>query len=255
VRVALLAVIACAAPARAEPDRAADLVARSVVLDEGQLAAELTVEANLAPTQVASPLSLAPDLWWGVTSRWTIGIVHSGPSVARFAPGASVCVRRDDFWCTRAYRGGGLDVRWRAHTGALEVAPRARVLVREVEPWKPALTAGALARWTRGRFAVVTDPYVRVGLANAEHGNRAALFLPVRLAVQPTCRWQVSLDTGWNSELAVIRDGWYVPVALGARARATAHLDIGATVGFEALLGPQNTPKRRTLFLAIGWRS
>jgi hypothetical protein len=89
---------------------------------------------------------------------------------------------------------------------------------------------------------------------NQELGNRAQLFLPVELALQPTCRWQLALSTGWNSVLTAVSDGWHIPVALGVRARATDHLDIGATLAFPTLLGPQNTPKQRVAFLAIGWR-
>lgn len=254
MRCALLAVASCALATSARAEPASDLVARPIVLPAGRVAAELTVEVNLAHNFWAEPLSLAPDVWWGVTSRWTVGLVHSNASVDRFAPGASLCLREDPLYCDSLYRGSGLDVRYAAIRGPVAVAPRARALVRDVDPFKPALALGALAKWTRGRYAVTADPYIQLGLANTGLGNRAALFVPVQLAVQPTCRWQLALDTGYNSELAVIRDGWHIPVAIGARARATAHIDVAATVGFASLLGPQNTPKQRVLFLSVGWR-
>jgi hypothetical protein len=261
VRAALLLVVASATLARAEPR---DLVTRPITLDAGQLAADLTLEVNLAFANKARPLSLAPDLWLGVTSRLTLGLVHSNASVDRFVSGASLCLRQDaavsgtSIYCDRVYRGSGLDVRYAAITGAfsgaLSIAPRARALVRDVDPFKPAVTLGVLAAWTAGRHAVRADPYLQVGLANTGAGNRAQLWLPVQLAIQPTCRWELALHTGWNSELAVIRDGWKVPLGLGARARATTHVDIGATLGFASLLGPQNTPKQRVLFVSVGWR-
>src|SRR5258708_28626199 len=46
-----------------------------------------------------------------------------------------------------------VDVLWGVLAGELAVAPRARLLVIEdslMSVWKPAVTAGALARWTRG---------------------------------------------------------------------------------------------------------
>jgi hypothetical protein len=139
------AVLVCllATPARAD---SSDIVSRSIVLPRGALAAELTVEANLAYSYKAAPLSLAPDLWWGATDALTLGLVHSNASLDRFDPGASVCVRTDDvLYCDSAYHGSGLDARYRvADDGAFELAPRARVLVRDTDPFKPALTIGAL---------------------------------------------------------------------------------------------------------------
>jgi hypothetical protein len=213
------------------------------------------VEINLAHNFWAQPLSLAPDVWFGATDALTIGLVHSNHSLDRFVPGGSLCLTTDPLYCDSLYRGSGIDARYLAVArGPLQVAPRVRALVRDVEPFKPAITLGALARWTHGRFAMQADPYLQLGLANAEDGNRAAVFVPVQLAMQPTCRWLVSLDTGWNSELHLVRDGWHIPVAAGVRARATSHVDVGATLGFTSLLGPQNTPKQRVLFVSVGWR-
>lgn len=250
-RATVLVCLVCTS-ARASSD---DIVSRPVVLRDGGVAAELTAEVNIANNFWAKPFSLAPDLWWGATSKLTVGLVHGNASVDRFAPGASLCVRTDDvLYCDSAYHGSGLDARYQVLDGPIAVAPRARLLVRDLDPFKPALTIGALAKWTRGRYAITADPYLQLGLANTEEGNRAQLFVPFELALQPTCRWQLALSTGWNSVLASIDDGWHIPIALGIRARPTAAIDIGATVGFPTLLGPQNTPKQRVLFLAVGWR-
>src|SRR5262249_52087441 len=127
--------------------------------------------------------------------------------------------------------------------------------VRDIHPWKPAATLGAQLRWRHGRLAVTGDPYLLIGLANTDQGNRAALYLPLELAVQPARRVALVLDTGWNTELAVWRDGWHVPIGIGAVVRAMEQLDIGATLGFPELLGPQNTPKDRVVFVTLAWRA
>ncbi len=238
--------------AHADPD---DLVPRPIVLAPGQLELDLTVEMNLAPGQVAQPLSLAPDAWFGATARWTVGVVHSDPAVDRIEPGASFCFATGVTGCSRFYRGSGVDVRWSALAGELAVAPRARLLLRDVDPWKPAVTLGALVQWTHGRWAAWSDPYLQLGLANTDAGNRHALFVPIGVAMQPTCRWAIELRTGWDSDFAVIADGWYVPIWVGARARATAHVDVGAAVGFFSALGPQNNANQRAAFFTVGWRS
>ncbi len=108
--------------------------------------------------------------------------------------------------------------------------------------------------WQRGRWSITGDPYLQLGLANRPHGNRAGAVASVVLAVQPLPRWAIDLYTGWNSDLAIWTDGYYVPGAAGVRVRATSHLDVGATFGFPSILGPQNDVKSRVLFFDVGWR-
>jgi hypothetical protein len=253
VRTLVLAtVLAAVTVAHAEPR---DLVTRPLVLDAGGIDARVTTEINLQKNRYSRPLSIAPDIWYGVTSQWTVGLIHSNRSVDRIDAGATFCLRRFQTRCDRLYRGSGIDVRWSWRTGALAVAPRARLLLRDVDPMKPAITAGALVRWTRGRFAIESDPYLRLGLANRDLGNRAALFVPVLLAMQPTCRWLLAIHTGWDSDLAVAGDGFHIPFGLVIQARATSQVDISVEAGFTSLLGPQNNIKQRAALVTVGWRN
>lgn len=251
---ALAVLLFVARAASAEPT---DLVARPLVLAYHEVEAQLVIEANLAPSGgFAKPLSVAPDVWFGLTPQLTIGLVHSDPSLDRIQPGASLCVRTDDFLCSAFYRGSALDGRYEVFAdGAWAIAPRVRLLVRDLDPIKPAVTLGGTVRWHRGRYAITSDPYLQLGLANTARGNRAQLWIPIVVAVQPTCRWLVELHTGWNSDVAIARDGWHIPVGFAVRAAATPHLDLGAAFGFTTLLGPQNNPKQRVAFLTIGWRT
>jgi hypothetical protein len=245
------AVLAAARPARAEPR---DLVARLLGLLRGELDAQLVAEVSLRP--LAEPGSLAPDVWYGAAPRLTIGLVHSARSLGLIDDGATLCFRgRPPASCDRVYRGSGVDARYSWREGPLAVAPRARLLLRDIDPVKPAVTAGALVRWTRGRFAITSDPYLRLGLANRDLGNRAALVVPVWLAVQPTRRWAVALHTGWDGELAILGDGWHASIGLGTEVRVWSRLHVAAEAGFRSLLGPQHDLKSRTLALAIAWRA
>lgn len=246
-----LAVLAVPLPASAGTN---DLLTRALVLDPGEVIAQVAVELSVVAGRFARPLSIAPDAWIGVTPRLTIGLVHSNGSLDQIDALASFCFRGDARSCDRVYRGSGVDVRWSWREGSLAVAPRGRLLLRDVDPWKPAITVGALARWTRGRYAITTDPYLRLGLANRALGNRAALVVPIWLGIQPTWRWLISLHTGWDAELATWRDGWHVPFALEVVARATDRLDIGLGAGFPSLGGPQNNIKERAMSVTLAYR-
>jgi len=250
LRFAVVALLALAASAHAEPD---DLVARPIVLAPGQLEAALVAEIDIAPGAVGTPTSLAPDAWYGVTERLTVGIVDSHSSIDRFDPGASFCLSTMVLACDHTYSGSGVDARYLVLDGPFAIAPRARFLVRDIDPWKPALAFGALVRWTSGRFAVTADPYVQAGLAHVELGNRAELFVPLAFGVQPAAHWLVTLRTGYDSELDVWSDGYHIDAWLGATYAATAHLDVGAAAGFASVLGPQASGKERQVFVTLDW--
>ena len=53
-----------------------DIIRRPLTLDAGELEAQLTFEAELA-APLLQPFAIAPDVWFGVTQRLTLGIIHS----------------------------------------------------------------------------------------------------------------------------------------------------------------------------------
>jgi hypothetical protein len=239
VHYSVVALLAMAAPALAD----------SLVLDEHQLVVALSTEFDLSGDQVENAIAIAPDVWWGITPRWTIGLIHSNRSLDRIDAGASLCVHE----CDQLYHDVGLDVRYAAIAGVL--APRVRFVMRQLaDPAKPALTLGALARWSRGRWSITGDPYVQLGLANRDRGNRSGVVLPVWFAVTPA-HWSVALHTGYFTDVAVWRDGYHIPLGLDASAHATDSILVGAEFGFSSLLGPQNNSKERVLLVTLTFGS
>lgn len=232
-----------------------DIITRPLTLARGQLEAQLVLEVNLQLALEGSPTSLAPDAWYGLTDRFTVGVTHSNATLDRIDASASICIVHLANVCDRYYRGSAIEARWSWRTGRLAIAPRARLLVRDVDPVKPALALGALVRWTRGRFALESDPYIRTGLANTDLGNRAFLMVPLYILVQPTCRWLVGVHLGWESDLAVARDGSHGPLGLIVKARATQNLDLTLHGGFTSLVGVQNNIKQRAVMVSVGWRT
>lgn len=237
------------AQTEAPPD---DIITRPLVLAPGAVDARLTLAINIQQNLVGEPTALSPDVWWGVLPRLTVGLIHSDDSLDQIATSGSFCIRVSTSTCAQRYKGSGVDVRYSALEGRFALAPRLRAVIRDTDPWKPAVTLGALMRWTHGRFAITGDPYLRLPLANAPLGNRFGINLPVWLAVQPATGWMIAIRGGFESDLAVIRDGGHLPFALDVTARATANLDLGVEGGWGALLGPQHDARHATLMLAAG---
>jgi hypothetical protein len=229
-----------------------DVVNRPLTLGAGDFEARLAVESGLSAK--LKPIALAPDLWYGVTDRLTVGLIHSDTSLDQVDTTASFCFRGGVLSCDHVYNGSGVDVAWSALAGPFAIAPRVRFVVRDPDPFKPAGTVGALVRWAYQRFAIYADPYLRFGLANQALGNRTSLFIPVWFAVQPARGALLSLHTGWNSDLAVVSDGWHVPVAVDATVRVTAQIDVGLEAGLTSAFGPQNSVNNRALTLSVAYR-
>lgn len=252
-RLVVLGLALLATTARATPT---DAFAPSVTLDANHFTAALTYEANLAPLQIGSPTSLAPDLWYGVTPELTLGVIHSDDSIDRvpamFEPGASICIVREQVSCPHRYHGSGLDGLYQISPG---IAAHARLLLRDVDPIKPALTAGAMLRWVHGWFSVTGDPYIQLGLYNTRDGNRAQLWLPVTIAVAPIERVSLEVHTGYDTDFEVWNDGYYIPLLVRVRAHVIDQLDVGAAVGFAALAGPINNPRERIMAFDLAWRN
>lgn len=243
-----------APPAQAQPAASPDdIITRPLVLEPGTVDARLTLAIHLQQRQIAEPTALSPDAWWGVLPRLTLGLIHSDASLDQIATSGSFCVRPTGSTCAHRYQGSGIDVRYSALEGQFALAPRLRAVIRDTDPFKPAVTLGALLRWTRGRFAITGDPYLRVPLANAPLGNRFAINLPVWFAVQPAAGWMIALRGGFESDLVVLRDGGHFPFALDVATRATDHVDLGVEGGWASLLGPQHDARHATLMLAAGW--
>ncbi len=218
--------------------------AEPAVLGRGELYARLVTEVDLSPRTHLRPMSLAPDLWFGVTDALTVGVIHSETSVDRIAAGSSFCVRELATSCSGIYRGGGLDVRVR---WTPRVTWHARALLRDLDPVKPAITAGALIRWDRGQAFVASDPYLRIGLGNREAGNREALVVPVWIGRRLGDRAELSLHTGIDGDLAVWRDGCHVPIGVRFVVTPARAIELGVEGGFTSLLGPQNTLGQRAI--------
>lgn len=255
---ALGAVWLIAVPVRANPD---DIVGRPLVLASGAIDVQLSAAINVQTQSFWRPLSLAPDAWWGATSHLTIGIIHSDTSIDQISTSGSFCVREVEFsTCEHFYHGGGVDARYSAFEGSiggiggeLGIAPRVRVLIRELDPFKPAMTLGALVRWTRSRFAIASDPYLRLPLANRDLGNRAQLMLPLSFIAQPAAAWALALRTGFYSDLIVIHDGYHIPLSLGVTSRLTDEIDLGLEAGWADLIGPQRDARHATIIAAVSW--
>jgi hypothetical protein len=268
--LAALALLALArpAPAAAEPsladEPATDLVTAPLRPARHHLWVALGYELDLSSSRGGSR-ALAPDLTLGLTDDVSLALAHSARSIARIDHPGGLCVtdcdQRPSYAAGLLLQHRLIEARPAAGAGqpaaarpGLAVDAQVGLLLRDPDPAKPALLLGAVARWQRGRFAVESAPYLQLGLANRDAGNRHRLVIPLRALVQPTCRWAVGLHSGVNGELAVFGDAYHVPFAFVVRARPLPWLHLSLEGGLASLGGPQNNSRRRFAALTLETR-
>ena len=230
-------------------------IGRPLVLAPGACEAHLVVESNLTIRAAGEPISIAPDLRCGVGGRLAVGVVHSARALSEVDSGQGICLSGEDGGCRRPYDGAALELLGDlTGPGRSAAAARVRLVARSLEPFKPSLRLGLLARLGGRRTALLIDPHVSLGLDNEALGNRDQVALPVWGQLQLGRRVLLHLHTGARGELEGLGEKLEVPVGLGVLVELAPAWDVALEAGFPQLLGPQNTFKLRHGALTLTYR-
>src|SRR5262245_1697219 len=81
------------------------------------------VGINLSKDTAGDPISISPDLWYGVNEKLTVGLVHSfaGATGIMGIPGTSLCIS-GDFCESNFYNLVGADLRYTVKDGTTSIA-------------------------------------------------------------------------------------------------------------------------------------
>lgn len=212
-----------------------------MTLPRGAALITADLEVRLSTDAVGKPVSLAPDLWYGVTDDLTVGLVHStrGAFGLLGAAGDGLCITGTGGGCAKVYDSVGADVRYQVHTTAgdgLGVALDGGLLATSFDPFALGLKVGAIAHLRHGKLAVDVAPALCLGLTERD-ANLDVLALPVSLHVAAAPRVTVSAQTGLVTPLDGAGDGFAVPLSLGASYAVTPKASAGVGFSLPALLG------------------
>jgi hypothetical protein len=207
-----------------------------LVMPKGKLLIDAFVEINLSKELAFKPVSISPDIWYGVTDDLTLGLVHSTIGAAGVIGGAgdALCITGSSNGCESVYPGVGIDVRYRLK-GAWAVD--GGLFVNDFDPFALALKIGLVGRHRIGeKFALEVQPNLFIGITERDT-NKELLAIPVTagFAVMPqlTAYAQLALITPFESA----GDLWLLAASLGARYRVSDHLDLGLAFSLPFLAG------------------
>lgn len=236
--------------------------AMAPTLPSGSLAIMATVQAGLSADavggEVGNPLSIAPDVWYGVNERLSIGGVTSIQAVTGFWSGAlggltgtGACLSDEPgtdpavlAGCTNTFDNAGLEglfaLKADDSTGiALDVGFHAVSFDAGFYDAK----VGARGALRTGKLGVGLTPSVLVAITERgdvdgdSGGNFDQIQLPIDLGFYITPTFQIGVQSGIRGSLQHFGDDYTVPVAFGAMLMLNEHILAAASFSLDRVAG------------------
>lgn len=230
------------------------------VLPKGKLVLDAQLEMSLSSDRVFKPVSLAPDLWYGVTDDLSLGLVHSSLGETGFigAAGDGLCFTGKDNGCPNFYNKVGIDGRYRLKKPlALDFG----LYINSIsDPFLLDIKIGVDGRWVWNKISLELQPSLFIGLTNREPpmvtppavatgGNTEFLFIPATIAYRVAPKADVALQAGLALPFSNTGDTWTLPLAIAARYALTPQFGVGLAFAFPKLIGGNGTADARSLTL------
>lgn len=217
-------------------------------LPKGKLFIEAAIGINLSKDAVAKPISLSPDIWYGVTDDLTLGLVHSSIGSTGLIGNVqqSLCLTGEDNGCPDVYSNVGIDARYRL---AGPLAIDGGVYVRNFDPFQLALKLGLLARHrVLPQLALEANPNVFIGVTKRDGevdmmgnalapANKEMFALPITAGYAVVPKLTATAQIGVLTPFEDVGDNWSLLASLGARYRVNHHLDLGLAFALPRLAG------------------
>jgi hypothetical protein len=195
-----------------------------------------------------NPISVSPDIWYGITDDLTVGIVHSFVGSTGFfsSPSlipttTSLCVAGQSNGCANVYNNVGADVRYRlmepltvdGGVYLFDVSTSAVVTIK--------LGVDIRKRWSKivleaqpSIFIALnnrSDGAAAMGMTPADPGRNEQLYIPVTVSYDVSDKMDVALQTGLGI-ISLSRAGDFYSVPFGAAYRYHFNRNISAGIAF-----------------------
>lgn len=248
IRIAAVCLLgsALAVPtARADEDPAAVAATEAasgygkITNGKGVYNVDLAVEIGLDEGAAFDPVSISPDLWWGLADNLDIGVVHSTMNTTGFvgfAEGNSICVTDAVCESVEIYHNVGLEGRYAlTQGGPFAAAVNGGPFVSKFDAFTISAKVGLMAQYTAGRVVFSGAPSVFFGITERTEGNKERLFLPINVSFLLSPRLVLGVQSGVTGLVDGLGDTYQVPISLGAHFSINPQLGIGAAFTLPAV--------------------
>jgi hypothetical protein len=234
-------------------------------LRKGGIAIAAAIEINMSKELVAKPFSIAPDIWYGVTDKIGVGLIHSSYGRTGFwdGVGSSLCLAGEEKGCPKLYNSTSLYGRFGLSSNAqMSLAAVGGIDFRLLDPEVlMALRVGIDGMYNAGKIMIAFSPNISAGLNKRDDfGNKELLNVPVAFLFAATPQLHVGLQTGIRGPLDGFGDAYTVPVSLGAMFAVNPNIMVGGSFGLNRVAGYElpdgvGVADMRSLTLFAGWRN
>lgn len=223
-----------------------------LVIPQHDLVLDAFLAIDLSRGHAGKPISITPDIWYGVTEDLTLGLVHSSAAATGILgdTGDAFCLSGKSGGCLDVYHGVGLDARYRL------LAPLnidAGVYIPNFDPFQLAIKVGLSGRWRFGKLALEAAPNVFFGIGHRDgatdangvitaHPNYDTLNIPLTVSYDLLAKLQAALQLGFAIPFEHTGDYYRIPLTFALRYQALRQLGVGAYFTLTALGGGTYVP-------------
>jgi len=213
-------------------------VSRGLQGPKGLLSVRVAVAMNLSSDLVGKPISIAPDIYYSLSDKLQIGLIHTGPMHWQTKPGAGLCVTGKDNGCPNVYDNVGFDAMYGLiYSDKLHLSAHATFYVLSIDQSFTAVGLGLAGKYHfNDKVSLFFDPQVLPVLSDRDLLDDG-LFVPLEVQLQAAEPTTVKLLTGINGSLQAFGDTYEVPVGIGIVQNISESLDVGVRFSFDNLLG------------------
>lgn len=235
----LLALTAAASPAWAgdAADTPTPTPAPGLTVPAGRLNVAGNLEIEMSADRVGEPVSISPDLSYGVTSDLTVALVHSRVALTGFraAVGGGLCLTGTEGGCVAVYNNVGAEAWFNVARGRNAAALGGGVHALDLDAGFYGVKLGARVRHSHGKLALHAQPSVIVAV-NERDTSKDTLWVPIQLTYKVTPALTSGLGSGVKGRLSDFGDAWQVPLGFMATYAVDADTTAGASWVFGQVL-------------------
>ena len=230
-----------------------------MVLPKGKIAVAAWVNINLSTDLVGKPISINPDVKYGVMPKLDVGVYHSSAGITGFwaSNGGGICLTGTDNNCAKTYNGPiGILANYSLGEGKLSLAANGGLVFRSLDPNLMAIKVGLRVRYVAApKIVVMSAPSIFIGLNSRDPSNKELLNIPVMVGYMVSHVLHVGVQTGIAGPLSSFGDFFTVPLNLGAMYKLNSHMGIIGTFGFTNIAGKNSSADGRALSIAFNWHN
>jgi hypothetical protein len=214
----------------------------------GMLHADINI--NLSKGAAGDPISVSPDLWYGVNDDLTIGLVHSisaATGIMGIPAGTSLCFGDG---CGSVYDFVGADMRYGLKRGTVTVAFDGGLYALSTSPFQLALKLGAVIHWRAkpdAKLAVDFTPNIFFGITKRDgevdpvtmvqtaDPNKETLIAPVTAWYTVNPKAALGLQLALFLPVEDAGDFYAIAASLGGNYRVNKQVSIDAAFSLPVL--------------------